>query len=401
MARKIGRAFCALILAGALWGAPALAVEKTYIPNIYLDHQRIEFAMPPVVTGTTTMVPARSIADALGLQLEWYGEVGGMVIENETYSLALNLDSPIMTVTHLHDGAGDLFEYVDLPETPLLVDGSAYVPLRPIVEALGGQMVWESNQSMHIYLNAEMLAAPETELPELAPVQPVTEAPTEQATEAATEAATEDATEEETEPVEAVKEATSYLDTTGHTFYFQNQEEWQLDDYGRGYCWAVSYAMLLTDVTATQVTPVDVDAVNKKKSSDGAYCYHYDIVSAFGARFIKALDESSPYYGGYSGNNGGTAIANPDGDDEVARAALREALDRNPAGVMVRYAGYPHTVVAIGYDDEKIYFNDPMYVSSGYAKTSSKSGIPFEETCMGMRGMSLSEITFIQALAAN
>ena len=66
---------------------------------------------------------------------------------------------------------------------------------------------------------------------------------------------------------------------------------------------------------------------------------------------------------------------------------------------MVRYAGYPHTMVAVGFDHDKIIFYDPAPTSSSeYSETGRYMGVGFEETCVGKKGFSLSDVTFIQAI---
>ena len=157
--------------------------------------------------------------------------------------------------------------------------------------------------------------------------------------------------------------------------------------------------MLISNVTGLRITPTDVAAINMSKSGKGEYCYHSEIVSQLGVKFVSALSESSPYYGGRDGNSGGTYIENPDKDDSVARAALKEALQLHPEGVMVRYSGFPHTIVAVAYEGDLILFNDPAPSGSGtYSDTGRYQGIPFSDTCVAGKGFALSDLTFIQAL---
>ena len=182
-----------------------------------------------------------------------------------------------------------------------------------------------------------------------------------------------------------------------HTFFFQNQAAWQFPNYGSGYCWTVSYAMLLSDVLGYTVTPVEVADVNEAAGGSGSYCSHWKIANAFGVDFISALDTDSPYYGGRDSNSGGTFV-NCSNDYEAIQA-IKEALDRNPAGVMVRYNDYPHTMVAVGYEGDTVFFNEPMQISRSYADYSSKECVTFDETCIGASGISIGDITFMQALA--
>lgn len=184
-----------------------------------------------------------------------------------------------------------------------------------------------------------------------------------------------------------------------HAYYFQNQAEFALPGFGSGYCWACSYAMLLSNVTSSRITPYDVAQINLRRTTSGAYCYHYDIISEYNVSFVSALPESSRYYGGRDMVSGGTFINNPEKSDLVTIAALREALSLHPEGIMVRYAAFPHTMVAVGFDRDKIIFYDPAPTSSSeYSDTGRYMGVSFEQTCVGKKGFSISDITFMQAL---
>ena len=52
---------------------------------------------------------------------------------------------------------------------------------------------------------------------------------------------------------------------------------------------------------------------------------------------------------------------------------IKQALLKHPEGVLVRYAAFPHTMVAIGFTDDVIYFNDPAPTSSSSYSLSALS----------------------------
>ena len=116
-------------------------------------------------------------------------------------------------------------------------------------------------------------------------------------------------------------------------------------------------------------------------------------------KFTPALSSESEYYGGYDSSRGATKINNPDCDDDVVRLALKEALELHPEGVMVRYEIYPHTMLAVKYEDGIVYFNDPMRTDYDYKEYSNKECVTFDQTCL--RAYKLSDIEFIQALKNN
>ena len=180
------------------------------------------------------------------------------------------------------------------------------------------------------------------------------------------------------------------IEDKSHVFYYQNQSEFALPNSGSGYCWVCSYAMLISNLKSQRITPNDVAKINEEKTSNGAYCYHSEIASAFDVKFVSALPEDSIYYGGRDGASGGTFIENPEKDPLITIAALRQALTLHPEGVMVRYASYPHTMVAIGFNEYSIIFNDPG--------AAHYENVPFEETCVAAKGILIEDLTFIQAI---
>lgn len=183
-------------------------------------------------------------------------------------------------------------------------------------------------------------------------------------------------------------------------YYFQNQDEFALPSFGSGYCWTCSYAMLISNVVGYEVTPTDVADVNSSNGSSGAYCHHLKIADEFSVRFVSALDTKSRYYKGRDSVSGGTYIENPTKDDVITIAAMKEALDLHPEGIMVRYADFPHTMVAVAYDGDIILFNDPAGAASGtYSSTGRYHAVPFSETCVAKKGFSISDVTFIQAIS--
>ena len=192
--------------------------------------------------------------------------------------------------------------------------------------------------------------------------------------------------------------ADTLLKAQSLTYYFQNQAEFALPNFGSGYCWTTSYAMLISNAKGERITPVDVANVNISSGYNGEYCYHSKIAQSFDVRFVNALPSGSLYYAGREDTSGGTYISNPLKQDDVVRSALREALTLHPEGVMVRYAAYPHTMVAVAFDGDIILFNDPAAPGGSYSEVGNYHAVPFNQTCVGARGFKLSDITFIQAI---
>lgn len=358
MHKSIFRALAAVCSAVTVLCFSSAAFAEGDIPSVMINGREIRFDCEPLTVDDVTLVEVRPLAEALGASVKWSPNTQSVKLTTKKTGIVLKIDYDIMTKTDLNEDEDDNMEQVQLAAAPVLIDDVAYVPVRSVAEALGAEIDWDSeSNSILLSKNGYRYSSDPSAAPAL-----------------------------------------GFKDGSGHTFFFQNQSDWSFPNFGSGYCWTCSYAMLISDVTGQTVTPLDVAEVNEARGGSGAYCYHWDITDAFGVKFVSALDEDSPYYGGRDSNSGGTLINNPDGSSETAAAALREALDLHPEGVMVRYASYPHTMVAVGYDGDEILFNEPMRLSGDYLDSSTKCNIPFDETCVGARGIDFAEITFIQAL---
>ncbi len=326
---------------------------QTDIPvNIAVDGKLLHFSNKPFMRDGVTYVDAKDICSKLSLSYVSYNSLDSVVISNSRASMCLYPLGEYATVSDL-SGSFD-FEYIfrKMSAIPFYSDSTLYVAARDIASVFGYSLSYNSDTAT-VYFGY----APE-----------------------------------------AISEQT-LLKANSLSYYFQNQTEFNLPSFGSGYCWACSYAMLITNATGIRVTPNDVAAVNISNGASGSYCYHSDIANTFGVRFVSALSTASPYYAGRDSVSGGTFINNPMNDDNVVRAALREALTLHPEGVMVRYAGYPHTMVAVAFEGDIILFNDPA--PSGYntySDTGKYQAVPFSKTCVGAGGFKLSDITFIQAV---
>lgn len=318
--------------------------------HVVVNGRAIQFAKTPVMIDDRMLVPIRTVAEAMECNVGWDADIQGVLISNETASLTLRIDHADMKVVN---GTGESVILLDV--APILIEDTTYLPLRMVAENLGGNVTWENGTTYIDYSVKDEL--------EVTYEEPVHKA-------------------------------------DGHTFYFQNEARFNLPDSGAGYCWVCSYAMVLSDVMGYPITPVDVAAVNLEYSNSGAYCYHYQIVSKFGAKFVPAVDTASPYYQGYDQYFGATYLNLP--DEQSAINALKEALDRNPAGILVRFeAVSPHTMVAIGYEGNTIYFNETIPYGGAYSDTSIYQNITFDQTFPGGScGLGLKDLTSIQAIVA-
>lgn len=338
----------ALIVAGNL---VAFSYVDTPV-NMLVNGTQVSFAFSPLIRDGVTYVDAKTLSSSLGLSYREYSNHESVVISNSHTSVCIVPGEQYATVSDLTGTSDKEFVYRFLSGPGIYIGDHFAVAARDVAEIFGYSLGYDQ-ASATVYFGY----------------------------------------------VPSANSAPSLSSVDSHTYYFQNQAEFGFPGHGSGYCWVCSYAMVITDATGRRVTPKDVAAVNLTKTSSGAYCYHGEIVKAFNVRFVSALPVTSPYYGGRDGISSGTFIKNPQKDDNVVRAAIREALTLHPEGVMVRYAAFPHTMVAVATRGDLILFNDPAPTSgSSYSNTGIYNGVTFSQTCVGMRGFRLSDITFIQAI---
>ena len=347
--KKLCALFIAIIMTVSNFAV--FAYEDTPV-NMLVNGKKVSFSFSPTIRDGVTYVDIKTLASALRLEYKTFSGHDSVVVSNSRTSVCFTIGEKYATVADVTGRSDEEFYYKNLAAPCVYMKSHFAVPAKDVATIFG--YVLSYNQSTGIVyfgFSPEMISA------------------------------------ETRETVD------------GQTYYFQNQAEFNLPSFGSGYCWTCSYAMLISNVTGMRITPNDIAAINISKSGKGEYCYHSEIVAQLGVKFVPALSESSPYYGGRDGNSGGTYIVNPNNDDSVVREALKEALQLHPEGVMVRYAGYPHTMVAVAYEGDLILFNDPAPSASGtYSDTGRYQGVPFNETCVAMKGFMLSDITFIQAI---
>ncbi len=345
-----------LIITIMLAGSTAVFADSNI--KIRYNGGILKFNSNPVLVGEETMVQLRPLADAMGLKL--LSENGKIVLYDAKTKVIFAPDSNKITVND---------NTITMGAPVLTRDDYTFVPIRQIVELFCDEMTFDGiTKTVSITKigggvgNAKPIVTQKKE-PTATPIPTPTAKPVQK-------------------PVETKPTA------NGSTYYYQAQPEFALENNGRGYCWVCSYAMLMSDVTGRRITPLDVAQVNISRGYSGSFMSgHETLVAEFGCKLVPALSESSPYYAGFNAKNKGETALKVQSDDEV-RAALTEALANHPKGIIVRYEGYPHSMVAIRSEGGKIYFNDPGLKNGG--------NVLFADTCL--KSFKLSDISYIQAI---
>ncbi|MBO8128155.1 MAG: hypothetical protein H0Z39_03015 [Peptococcaceae bacterium] len=117
--------------------------------KIVINGDTVSFSKPPEVINGTTMLPMRECFNTLGAAVAYDGQWKMVVGSKKTkpdkadyLTIALAIDCGQAAVMHL-GGSDESIRWVSLREPPRLINGSTYVPLRVISEALGGRVTYE------------------------------------------------------------------------------------------------------------------------------------------------------------------------------------------------------------------------------------------------------------------
>lgn len=331
MKKKLISAVLALsAFAGIHAHAAASDITVKYNGNVLCFNQN------PVIINDKTLVQLRPIAEAMGLDISFTGDSGSVTLSDENTTVVFTENSDKITVNDTEE----------IMEVPMIIRNDyTFVPVRNLVEPFGNVISYDTK------------------------TKTVT-------------------IETENDDKKAPKVISTGSGEYSSTYFYQSQSDLELENNGRGYCWVCAYAMLISDTLGQTVTPLDVAEINIKNGYNGNFMSgHATLVSEFGCKLVPALSEDSPYYGDFNTKNKGETTLSVNSDEE-AYAAICQALDNFPQGIIVRYEGYPHSMTAVGYDDENIYFNDPGLKNGEH--------ITFENTCL--KNYKLSDISYIQAL---
>ncbi len=129
-------------------------------PQVILDGQNLAFDVQPIIFHGRTLVPLRTIFEALGAQVYWDGTTQTVVAEKESANRVVSL-----TIGKQEAYVNNAAIKLDIPA--VIVKGRTLVPLRFVSEALGATVEWDgstqtitissSKESFEIYAEGALL----------------------------------------------------------------------------------------------------------------------------------------------------------------------------------------------------------------------------------------------------
>lgn len=111
------------------------AVAETHI-TVYVDGEHLVLSVEPALVEDTTMVPMRSIFEALGARLDW---------NEDTRTITALRNQTTISYTIGYNSATRNGVTIPLPVAGFIKDGITMVPLRFVSESLGAQVKWNGD----------------------------------------------------------------------------------------------------------------------------------------------------------------------------------------------------------------------------------------------------------------
>lgn len=136
-----------------------------------------------------------------------------------------------------------------------------------------------------------------------------------------------------------------------YTSYYQSDKQWKFkSSVKKKACVISSYAIMINNM-GVAANPRFIYESNRRSTTIRSA----NLAANFGVTHVCALDAGSPYLKSFDGEK--TYLVDPAAN---AIAAIKEAIDRNPEGVLCYFkkGSKAHAIIACKYDGDTIYYSD-------------------------------------------
>lgn len=107
--------------------------------TVNLDGNTLNFDVPPQIINESTMVPMRTIFEALGATVEWNQDTRTITSKKDETTVTLTIDSNVMYVNN---------NAVTLEAPACIIDDRTLVPIRAVAEAYGATVDWNGDTNV-------------------------------------------------------------------------------------------------------------------------------------------------------------------------------------------------------------------------------------------------------------
>lgn len=108
--------------------------------KVLLNGNQLNFDVQPQLIDNRTMVPMRTIFEALGSNVSWDEESQIIIAGYQSSIIMLKIDSTVMVAENLSTNQENKIT-LDVP--PQVINGKTLVPVRAISESLGAKVEWD------------------------------------------------------------------------------------------------------------------------------------------------------------------------------------------------------------------------------------------------------------------
>ncbi len=124
----------------ALSYAEAHEIPYENLITVYVNGDEVDFDQAPVTDNKRfrTLVPLRSVLEDMGAKIEWYDDMNYAGIDIDGYRILIKPESEFMRVNG---------ETVYLSSPAIEYNNRVLLPIRDVVQAVGGRVVWDENST--------------------------------------------------------------------------------------------------------------------------------------------------------------------------------------------------------------------------------------------------------------
>lgn len=114
--------------------------------EVVIDGKSLVFDAKPAIINGRVLVPFRGIFEALGAEVQWFGDTGKVIANRGNTTIEINIGGPT-----LKNG-----KPVSLDVPPRIIRGRTMVPVRFVSEALGAQVHWDIARQRVVIITGKM-----------------------------------------------------------------------------------------------------------------------------------------------------------------------------------------------------------------------------------------------------
>lgn len=111
--------------------------------TVLVNNQPVVSEAKPVIAEGTTFVPLRPVCEAMDCEVFWVAKTQTINIRNKTTIVGMQIgNNKISRQKRTSEGQTTV---LDCDKPPMMINGSAYIPLRSMAEAFGATVAWDAN----------------------------------------------------------------------------------------------------------------------------------------------------------------------------------------------------------------------------------------------------------------